>query len=210
MNLVEIAAPAHTALLTMELQVGVVGEGALLPALAEEVSRSGLLATAGRLCTAARTAGARVVHCTHEARADGAGAATNCRIFGRAERLRQQGVLPTGIGTPGAQLVPEVGPAPEDILVPRLHGMTPFMGTSLDQILRNVGVRTVVATGVSVNLGVFGMVLGALDLGYQVVLVRDAVVGIPPEYAAAVIENSLSMVSTVVTADDLVAAWARV
>jgi nicotinamidase-related amidase len=65
----------------------------------------------------------------------------------------------------------------------------------------------VVATGVSVNLGVFGMVLTALDLGYQVVLVRDAVAGVPPEYAEAVIENSLSLVSTVVTSDELVAAW---
>ena len=37
--------------------------------------------------------------------------------------------------------------------------MTPFTSTSLDQILRNLGIRTVVATGVSVNLGVFGMAL---------------------------------------------------
>jgi nicotinamidase-related amidase len=51
------------------------------------------------------------------------------------------------------------------------------------------------------------MVLTALDLGYQVVLVRDAVAGVPAEYAQAVIENSLSLVSTVVTSDELVAAW---
>ena len=41
-------------------------------------------------------------------------------------------------------------------MVSRLHGMTPFTSTSLDQILRNLGIRTVVATGVSVNLGVIG------------------------------------------------------
>jgi nicotinamidase-related amidase len=105
------------------------------------------------------------------------------------------------------ELVPELGDDPRDIIVPRLHGMTPFTSTSLDQILRNLGVRTIVATGVSVNLGVFGMVMSALDLGYQVVLVRDGVAGVPPEYAQAVIENSLSLVSTVVTSEELLGTW---
>ena len=87
--------------------------------------------------------------------------------------------------------------------------MTPFTSTSLDQVLRNLGIRTVVATGVSVNLGVFGMCLSAVDLGYQVVLVRDAVAGVPADYADALIDNSLALVTTVVSAADLLAVWAR-
>jgi nicotinamidase-related amidase len=81
--------------------------------------------------------------------------------------------------------------------------MTPFTSTSLDQILRNLGIRTVVATGVSVNLGIFGMVMTALDLGYQVVLVRDAVAGVPVEYAESVIDESLTLISTVVSTEEL-------
>ncbi|WP_238314886.1 isochorismatase family protein, partial [Methylobacterium crusticola] len=73
------------------------------------------------------------------------------------------------------------------------HGLTPFTATSLDQILRNLGVTTVVATGVSVNVGIMGLCLSAVDLGYQVVLVRDAVAGVPAEYEEAVIEHSLAM-----------------
>ncbi len=96
---------------------------------------------------------------------------------------------------------------PRDIVVPRLHGMTPFTSTSLDQILRNLGVRTVVATGVSVNLGVFGMALTALDLGYQVVIPTDAVAGVPREYADAVLEHSLSLIATLTTTDELLALW---
>ena len=79
---------------------------------------------------------------------------------------------------------------------------------ALDQLLRNMGIRTVVATGVSVNLGIFGMCLTALDLGYQVVVVRDGVAGIPADYADAVIDNSLSYIATVVTADELLGVWA--
>lgn len=200
--------PAHTAVVTMEMQRGTVGELAVLPALAQECARAGTIAVVARVCDAARAAGVRVLHCTAENRADGAGMAVNTRIFATTKRQRTpDGRRAMEIGSPGAELVPEVGPDPRDLVVPRLHGMTPFTSTSLDQLLRNLGVTTVVATGVSVNLGVTGLVLVAVDLGYQVVLVRDAVAGVPPEYADSVIEHALSLVSTVVTADELVAHW---
>jgi nicotinamidase-related amidase len=64
-----------------------------------------------------------------------------------------------------------------------------------------------VATGVSVNIGVFGMVLSAVDLGYQVVLPRDGVAGVPADYAETVIDQALSLLSTVVTSEDLLAVW---
>jgi nicotinamidase-related amidase len=200
--------PAHTAVLTMELQVGVVGDSALLQAIVDEVGRTGTLATAGRVCARAREVGARVVHCTAVSRPDGAGSAQNCKIFALGARRRLEYGSPNEIGSPGAGLVAELGDDPRDIVVSRLHGMTPFTSTSLDQILRNLGIRTVVVMGVSVNLGVFGMSMSAVDLGYQVVLVRDAVAGVPAEYAQSVIDNSLSLITTVVTSDELFEAWA--
>jgi nicotinamidase-related amidase len=85
--------------------------------------------------------------------------------------------------------------------------MTPFTSTSLDQILRNLGVTTVVATGNSVNIGVLGLVMVAVDLGYQVVVVRDAVAGVPKAYADAVLDNTIALLATIVTTDELLAAW---
>jgi nicotinamidase-related amidase len=203
-----IVDPARTALLTMELQNGVVGRDAVFPDLVDEVERVGLLAVVRRICDAARTAGVRVVHCTHVTRPDGAGAALNCKVFALSERIRREtGHSPTELGTPGADLVDGLED-PRDIVVPRLSGMTPFTSTSLDQILRNLGVTTVIATGVSVNLGVFGMALTALDLGYQVVVVRDAVAGVPRDFAQAVVDHSLMLISTVVTSADLLAVLA--
>jgi biuret amidohydrolase len=202
-----IVEPSKTAVLTMELQDGVVGSGALMPALVEEVERAGLLDTVRRVCAAARQAGARVVHCTAVTRPDGAGGTQNCKIFVLGERRRREtGSSPTQIGTPGAGLVAGLED-PGDIVVPRIHGMTPFTSTPLDQILRNLGVTTIVVTGVSVNLGVLGMALSGLDLGYQVVIVRDGVAGVPADYAQAVLDNSLSLIATIVTSDDLVTAW---
>lgn len=208
-RLAALTDPSHTAVLTMELQQGVVGEGALLPALVERVAETGMIAQAARVCVAARAVGARVVHCTAEHRADGAGATENCKIFAMAGKLRrEQGVVPTQIGTPGAAVVPELGPEPSDVVLARMHGMTPFMATSLDQMLRNMGVTTIVATGVSVNIGILGLCINAVDLGYQVVLVRDAVAGLPADYADAVIEHTLSTLTTVTTTEELCARWA--
>lgn len=196
------------AVLTMELQRGVVGEGALMKALVDEVERVGVRDTAGRLCRAARRHGVPVVHCTAENRPDGVGATDNCKVFAMNTRLRREtGSTPIDQGTEGARLVPELGPEPTDVVVARIHGMTPFTSTSLDQILRNMKVSTLVVTGVSVNLGIFGTVMSAIDLGYQVVLVRDGVCGVPREYADAVIDNSLSLLATVVDVDDVVEVW---
>ena len=73
--------PSTTAVLTMDLQQGVVGEGAMMIALVEEMQRTDTLTAVRRLCTGARDAGARVVHCTVAARPDGAGSTENCKIF---------------------------------------------------------------------------------------------------------------------------------
>ena len=51
--------------------------------------------------------------------------------------------------------------------------------------------RTVVATGVSVNLGVFGLAIEAVNLGYTVVVPRETVAGLPQEYAEAILANTL-------------------
>jgi nicotinamidase-related amidase len=203
----DLVEPSTTAVLTMELQRAIVGPGALLPALVDEVERTGMLDVVRRVCGAARDAGARVVHCTAVTRADGAGAALNSRLMVLADRARREhGGAATAIGSAGAALVDGLEDE-RDVVVPRLHGLTPFTSTSLDQILRNLGVRTVVATGVSLNIGVLGMCLTAGDLGYQVVVVRDGVVGVPAEYGQAVLDNTLSMIATIVTSGELLAAW---
>jgi nicotinamidase-related amidase len=80
-------------------------------------------------------------------------------------------------------------------------------GTQLDPILRNLGVTTIVGVGVSVNVGMMNFAFDAVNLGYQFVMPRDAVAGVPAEYADAVIENTLSLVATLTTTAEVVGAW---
>jgi nicotinamidase-related amidase len=197
--------PGHTAVITMELQRGVVGDASAIPALAEAVADGDVVARAAAVVRSARDVGARVVHCTAEFRADRAGSRDNSPLL---RALARSGPHPLA-GSDAAAVVPELGPEPTDVISSRTHGLTPFPGTDLDQLLRNLGVRTIVATGVSLNIGVTGLTMVAVDLGYEVVVVTDAVAGIPPEYGETVLEHTIAPLAVRATADEVVATWAR-
>lgn len=203
-DLTELLTPSTCAVLTMELQRGVVGDLTSFPQLAAAADQAGVVPNTVRVLRAARAAGARVVHCTAEFRADRAGSTVNCQLV--AAVVRTPGHLL--VGTPATELVPGLGPEPEDLVSARLHGVSPFAGTSLDTWLRSLGVTTVVATGVSVNLGVLGLAIEACNLGYQVVVVGDAVAGLPADYADAVLATTFPLIATVTTTDEVLAAWA--
>lgn len=199
----ELLDPSHTAVLTMEMQRAVVGDAARLPHLADEVRARDVVPRLARLLAAARDADARVVHCTVAYRADRAGSVANCPLL--AVMTRGEGTLE--IGSPEADVVPELGPQPSDLVSCRQHGVSPFIGTSLDMTLRNLGVRTVVATGVSLNLGVLGMVIEAVNHGYRVAVATDAVAGLPRDYAEQVMEHTLALLATRLTVDEIIQIW---
>ena len=197
----EVVNPAHTAIVTQELQGAVVGPDAGLAALAREAEREALPNIA-RLLPVARAAGVKVVHCLVQRRTDGLGANHNAKLFA----IGASGVDITP-GSPGATLLPQFGPEPSDLMLSRWHGLGPMGGTDLDAILRNLGVTTIVAVGVSLNVAIPNLVMDAVNAAYRVVLPRDAVAGVPAEYGTAIIDNTLSLLTTVTTTDELIAAW---
>jgi biuret amidohydrolase len=203
LDLHELVAPAHTALVLQEVQNGVVGETSALPVLAAEAKKAGVVEHCAELARAARAAGVPVVHCTAETRADRKGANRNARLFMGV----QKAAIDLTPGSPAVQPPAEIGVDPADLVLPRHHGLGPMGGTELDPILRNLGITTIVGVGVSVNVGMTNFAFDAVNLGYQFVMPRDAVAGIPAEYAAAVIENTLSLVATLTTTAEVAMAW---
>lgn len=197
-------APGRTALLTVEVQRGVVGASSPLPALAAAVEAGGILERIASLCRAARAVAIPVVHCTAETRPDGRGSNHNARLFALASR----GGPPPRSRSAAFEVDPAVGVEETDFVLSRLHGLSPMAGTSLDAILRNVGVTTIVATGVSVNVALLGLSFDAVNLGYQVVLARDATAGVGEDYVDAVYANTLSLLATITTTDALLDVWA--
>lgn len=197
--------PSHTALLLQEVQQGVLGPTSILPALAEAAADLGVVEHIAALAGAARSVGVRVVHCTAENLAGGFGMNRNARLFAGVRRAGATNIP----GSASVQPLPEVGPAEDDIVLPRYHGLSPMSGTQLDALLRNQGVTTIVVTGVSLNIAIPNLVFDAVNHSYQVVLVTDAVAGVPPDFASHIIEHSLSLVSTMATTAELLSAWDR-
>jgi nicotinamidase-related amidase len=100
-----------------------------------------------------------------------------------------------------------LGPEPTDLVLSRYHGIGPMGGTDLAAVLRNLGVDVVVGVGVSVNIAITNFVMDAVNAGFTFVLARDAVAGVPKEYADALIDNTLSLLATVTTTEELLAVW---
>lgn len=202
-QLAEQTDPATTVLLTVECQQGVVGPGSALPELAKEARSSGALHNVARLVSAAHEAGVQVIHAVAERRPDGRGANSNARLFRAAERLPVQ----QHSGSTAVRIAEPIEVAEQDLVVRRLHGLSPIAGTDVDALLRNLGCRTLVVTGVSANVAIPNAVFDAVNLGYTAVVPSDAIAGVPADYTPALIRNTLALVATVTATDDLLGCW---
>lgn len=192
------------AVVTSECQRGVLGPGGPLPALVEAVRESGMISNGARVLEAARSAGAPVLHGTVVRREDGGGVAMNCRLLTMAAA---SGAPPLLAGSEQAEVIEEFGPADRDYVVSRYHGVSLFHDTELDSILRSLGIRTVVLLGASLNVAILGSTIEAVNLGYQVVIPRDGVIGIPADFGEAILQNSMKMLATVTTCDAVIEAF---
>lgn len=201
--------PAHCALVTCECQNGVLGPDAVFPALAAAAERTGLIGNVRTLSAAARGAGVPVLHCTALRREDGLGANRNARLFAAAAKAAS--ARPGAALAPGsaaAALHPGIGAdLAADLVLPRLHGLGPFQDSGLGSVLRNLGARTLVCVGVSLNVALLELAFGAVDAGFQVVLPRDAVAGTPPDYAEAVLAHTLALVATLTDTGQVLGRW---
>jgi nicotinamidase-related amidase len=197
------AALATTVLLTVECQRGVVGPDSALPELAAQVRESGVLDRIAELVEAAHLAGVQVVHAVAERRPDGRGSSRGAPLFRAVERLPVQQLC----GTDAVRLAEPIRVAEQDLVVRRMHGLSPLGGTGLDALLRNLGCRTLVVTGVSANVAVPNTVFDAVNLGYRAVVAADAIAGVPAAYVPAMIRHTLALVATVATTAEIRRWW---
>ena len=201
-TLAALVAPEHTTIIGMELQRGVVGDLARFEGPAEAVREAGLIERCARLYNAARAAGIRIVHCKAGFRPDRAGSYWNIPFV--AELMDDPEHLP--LGSPAVDVVPSLFEK-TDLESVRLHGISPYAGTDLDSLLRSLGTRTVVVTGVSLNRGIVGTAIESVNHSYSVVIPRDAVAGFPKEYGEQVLRHTLDGLTTLSTVEELVALW---
>ena len=139
------------ALVVIDLQKGIVANPALAHPAADICARAGKLAKAFRAC------GLPVVLVNVEGAPPG-----------RTDANRR---FAPGPGF--SDFVPELQQQASDHVVTK-HQWGAFHGTTLDHNLRRGGVTQVVLAGISTSIGVESTARGAHELGYNVVLITDA------------------------------------
>ncbi len=192
--------PDKTALLFIECQRGVVGDLSVLPALAE--SARPVLATMGRLAAGARQAGVLVAHLTFLPFAGGRSTSDRSPLM-RATALNAAWTE----SHPAVEIVPEVGVGPDDLVLPRHQGISPVHRTETLAMLRNMGIEEVVVAGVSTNLAIPLVAVGAADEDFAVTIPTDACIGTPPDHHASMLKNGLAFVARLTSVDGLLTEW---
>jgi nicotinamidase-related amidase len=175
------------ALVVIDLQKGVVS----LPT----VHRAGdVVGNAARLARAFRAKGLPVVL---------------VNVTGRAPGRTQTGPPKFAFPDDWAELAPELDQSPDDILVTKQR-VGAFLGTRLDEVLRERRVTQVILAGISTSAGVEATARSAYDLGYHVVFVVDAMTDLDAETHRLSVERIFPRIGeTATTADILSSVEAR-
>ena len=109
------------------------------------------------------------------------------------------------VGTPGAEVVPELAPAPGDFVVPKRR-YSGFFQTDLNILLRELGVDTVIITGLHTHMCVRHTAADAYMWGYRVAVASDGTDAFTEEdYQSGLEYLTSTYAAHVATVDELVA-----
>lgn len=194
--------PGTTAVVLIEYQNDFTSEGgALHGAVSSVMEKTDMLAKTQEVVTAARAAGALVMH------------APITFVAGYHEiSSHPYGILKGVVdgnafvkGTWGAAIVDELAPTGDDIVIEGKRGLDTFASTNLDFILRSKGIKTVALGGFLTNCCVESTMRSAYENGYQVITLNDCVAGTSVEEHENAIKYDYPMFSTPMAASDFIA-----
>ena len=196
--------PATTALVLIEFQNEFVSEGgALHPAVAPVMDKTGMLANTVALVDAARAAGVTIMHAP----------ITFAPGYGELSR-HPYGILKGVVdgnafvkGTWGAAIVEDLAPDEGDILIEGKRGLDTFASTNLDFILRGRGISTVILAGFLTNCCVESTMRTAYENGYRVITLVDCTAATSAEEHDNAIAYDFPMFSLPMESAQVRASW---
>jgi nicotinamidase-related amidase len=107
-----------------------------------------------------------------------------------------------------AELVPELGRAPSDVVVTK-HQPNAFYGTDLEVQLARRGIRTIVLGGISTNVGVESTARAAHERGYEQVFVSDVMAAREADLHEHTVRRILPTMGRVRSLDEVLQALAK-
>jgi nicotinamidase-related amidase len=192
--------PQTTALVLIEYQNDFTTDGGVLHGAVSEVMEStGMLDKTVELVTAARAAGATIMH------------APITFVSGYHELSSHPYGILKGVvdgnafvkDSWGAAIVDVLAPQPGDIVVEGKRGLDTFASTNLDFILRSKGIDTIVLGGFLTNCCVESTMRTGYENGYRVITLTDCVAATSQAGHDNAISFDYPMFSLPVTADDV-------
>ena len=180
--------PASTAVVMIDMQRDFILPGGFGETLGNHV---GLLAAivpaARRLLDGCRAAGMTIIHTKECHRPDLADCPPSKLTRGNPTlRIGDSAAMGRILidGEPGSDFVPELAPAPGDIVISK-PGKGAFYATPLGEILRLKGITHLLFGGVTTEVCVQTTMREANDRGYECLMVEDATESYFPEFKAA-------------------------
>ncbi|CAK0757633.1 biuret amidohydrolase [Azospirillaceae bacterium] len=169
---------SRVALVAIDFHRDSLDEGGYAALLGNDVSHlRALIPVAEKLIDACRSVGLTIIHVREGHRSD----LSDCPP---AKRIRVQGAPRIGETGPlgrflvrdelGNQFPPKLAPRKDDVVIDKT-GKSAFYGTDLDIRLRRLGVSHLLLAGVTAEHSVLATLLHANDLGYECLVVEDAV-----------------------------------
>jgi biuret amidohydrolase len=207
--------PGRTAIITVDCHRGHLDPAIATMPLPAKLAAS-VVETVARLVHAGRAAHIPVIHVILQTRLLAPGAAESMsNPFWRALEDAEQSLSPTLpstirghniVGSPQTELMPELGPEPDDLVVDTKRRLSIFRGTDLSLLLRDLRVDTVVLCGINTNTCVLCAAFEAFNRDLRVVVISD---GVASMYGDDLhffgLQNIARCLGWVVTCDELAA-----
>jgi nicotinamidase-related amidase len=166
--------PSSTAVVLIEFQNDFTSDGGALHGAVRDVMEStDMLENTKQLVDEARAAGATIIHAPISF-ADGYHEITDHPYGILAGVVDNKAFVKD---TWGAEIIENLAPQADDIVVEGKRGLDTFASTNLDFILRSKGITNVALGGFLTNCCVESTMRSAYEKGYEVVTLTDCVAG---------------------------------
>src|SRR3954447_23351591 len=105
--------------------------------------------------------------------------------------------------SPDAEILPELAPAGDELVFSKTSGSV-FCATNIEYVLRNLGITTLIVTGVVTTGCVHTAVTDAADRGFHVILVEDGCGALLPEMHWASIRILRDVYAKILSTDEVI------